>query len=253
MQNTYQWKLGTINVRTGREDQKLERIIREIDKADINICALQEVRRFSQGSASIPIKTNDFTNKYEVYWSGYTQKRMHGAGIVVKVNPNIEVSDIIYVNSRIIVAEITLYGCHLKIICCYAPTEEDSKSSKDKFYSKIRTLVTNTESNRKVICLGDFNATTSASWSNTSLRENSIVENLEFNDNGERFHNFFDNCRLSVLNTWFTHKKCHRVTWYSPDGKTQKDVASKQNQLYEEAYHELDHSFLLDVAGSRFG
>jgi len=26
MQNNHLWKLGTINVRTGREDQKLERI-----------------------------------------------------------------------------------------------------------------------------------------------------------------------------------------------------------------------------------
>ena len=222
MQNTYQWKLGTINVRTGKEDQKLERIVREIDKANLSICALQETRRLSKGSATIPIKVNNATNNYEVYWSGYAQKRIHGVGIVVKVDPNIEASNIIYVNSRIIVAEITLHGCLLKIVCCYAPTEDDSSSSKDQFYNKLRTLITNTESNRKVICLGDFNATTSASWSNTSLRENSIVDDLEFNDNGERFHNFFDNCRLSVLNTWFTHKRCRRVTWYSPDGITQK-------------------------------
>ena len=222
MQKNHLWKLGTINVRTGREDQKLERIVHEINKANLSICALQEVRRLSQGSATIPKQINDATNQYEVYWSGYARKRIHGVGLVVKVDPNIEVNSIIYVNSRIIVADITLYGCKLKVICCYAPTEEDTLSAKDTFYNKIKSLINKTEKDRKVICLGDFNATTSASWSNTSLRENSIVENLEFNDNGKRFHTFFDNCHLSVLNTWFTHKRCRRVTWYSPDGVTQK-------------------------------
>jgi len=154
MQNNHLWKLGTINVRTGREDQKLERIVHEINKANLSICALQEVRRLSQGSATIPKQINGTTNQYEVYWSGYARKRIHGVGLVVKVDPNIEVNDIIYVTSRIIVADITLYGCKLKVICCYAPTEEDTVSAKDIFYNKIKSLINKTEKDRKVICLG---------------------------------------------------------------------------------------------------
>ena len=41
-------------------------------------------------------------------------------------------------------------------------------------------------------------------------------------NSGERFHEFFELNKLSVLNTWFTHKKCRRITWHSPDGKTKK-------------------------------
>ena len=40
----YQWRLGTVNVRTAKEDEKLERVVKEINKADLTICALQEVR-----------------------------------------------------------------------------------------------------------------------------------------------------------------------------------------------------------------
>ena len=69
---------------------------------------------------------------------------------------------------------------------------------------------------------GDFNATTSASWFNSSLRENVVIDNLCVNNNGERFHNFFSNHQSSVLNTWFTHKNCRRITWHSPDGNTKK-------------------------------
>ena len=73
-----------------------------------------------------------------------------------------------------------------------------------------------------MICLGDFNATSSAFWFNSSLRENIVIENLVINDNGERFHNLVNVNALSVLNTWFTHKECRRITWHSPDGKTKK-------------------------------
>ena len=49
-----------------------------------------------------------------------------------------------------------------------------------------------------------------------------IIEDLEINDNGERFHNFFNIHKLSVMNTWFSHKKCRRITWHSSDGNTKK-------------------------------
>jgi len=79
---------------------------------------------------------------------------------------------------------------------------------------------------QKVICLGDFNATTSAAWFNSSLRENTIVDNLEINDNEQRFHDFFHTCHLLVLNTWFNHRKCRRVTWYHPMEKLERCTTS---------------------------
>ena len=70
--------------------------------------------------------------------------------------------------------------------------------------------------------LREFNATTSAAWLNSSLREKVVIEDLEVNNNGERFHFFFNSHCLSVLNTWFTHRKCRRTTWHSADGVTKK-------------------------------
>lgn len=210
-------KLGTINVRTGKEDQKLEQIIREIRKANLTICGLQEVRRIKTGSVLI----QNEGNKYEIYWSGHSLKRIHGVGIVFKTDKHLIVEEVINVNARIIVADVNVKGCSLRIINCYAPTEEDSESSKNLFYTTLKKQFS-VEKPRKVICMGDFNATTSAAWYNSSLRENVIIDNLEVNDNGQRFHDFFNNLKLSVLNTWFTHKKCRRITWHSPDGRTKK-------------------------------
>ena len=46
---------------------------------------------------------------------------------------------------------------------------------------------------QKIICLGDFNASTSATWHNSSLPENRIIENLAMNANGLLFPEFFNN------------------------------------------------------------
>ena len=209
MKQFHNWKLGTINVRTAREDEKLERTIKEIDKANLSICGLQEVRRTKTGSALI--KLQELDKKYEVYWSGHSSKRQHGVGIVIKVDNNIIIEEIKCINARIIVADINLYGCSIRIVNCYAPTEDSTTSSKDHFYASLRKQLT-TDNNRKIICIGDFNATSSASWYNSSLREHVIINDLVVNNNGERFHELFNTHKLSVINTWFTHKTCRRVT-----------------------------------------
>ena len=54
------------------------------------------------------------------------------------------------------------------------------------------------------------------------MREKVVISDLKVNNNGDRFHNFYDSHCLSVLNTWFTHKRCRRTTWHSPDGVTKK-------------------------------
>ena len=217
----HSWRVGTINIRTGKDDEKLERVIHEIAKARLSICCLQEVRRLNNSSVSITSKQNNVDHKYELYWSGHATKRHHGVGIAIKVEKGIEIEEIIPVNARIIVANVLLYGCSLRVICCYAPTEDASDSSKNLFYNKLKQQF-DCESTRKVICLGDFNASSSAVWFNSSLRENTVINDLIVNNNGLRFREFFNERCLSVLNTWFSHKKCRRVTWHSPDNVTKK-------------------------------
>ena len=215
----HNWKIGTINVRTGKDDDKLERIVKEIDKAGLIVCGLQEVRRLNKGSAIIKTETS---KEYEIYWSGQQMKRHHGVGIVIKNDPNIDVLDIIPVNPRLIVADVNVYGCCLRIINCYAPTEESTLSMKNAFYCQLKKQFQITDKKRKMICIGDFNATSSACLYNSSLREGKVIENLDVNDNGSRFHEFINSQKLSVLNTWFDHKLYRRFTWHSPDGITKK-------------------------------
>jgi len=52
----------------------------KFDKARLHICALQEVRRLNQRSAIVACQRYDYSNKYEIHWSGNSLKRHHGVG-----------------------------------------------------------------------------------------------------------------------------------------------------------------------------
>ena len=54
--NFHSWRIGTINIRTGKEDQQIE--IHEIVKTKLLVCCLQEVRRLNNNSVIITIKLN---------------------------------------------------------------------------------------------------------------------------------------------------------------------------------------------------
>ena len=121
---------------TGKDDKQLERVVNEIDKVGLVICGLQGVRRLNKGSAVIKTDTR---NQYEIYWSNNKLKRQHGVGIVIKTDPNIDIHEISPVNSRLIVADVNVYGCHLRIINCYAPT--NIESAKNTFYCQLKKTI----------------------------------------------------------------------------------------------------------------
>jgi len=51
--NYHSWRIGTINIRTGKEDQKIERVIHDVAKAKLSVCCLQEVRRLNNNLVTV--------------------------------------------------------------------------------------------------------------------------------------------------------------------------------------------------------
>jgi len=123
-------------------------------------------------------ETKDLQQYQEVHWSGNSLKRHHRVGFIIKIDPNVELIQVEYPNARIIVFHAKVYRCLLKVINGYAPTEESSDSTKNVFYKTLSEQFLDIPAKHKVICLGDFNATTSAASYNSSLRGNSVIENL---------------------------------------------------------------------------
>ena len=210
--NFHQWKAGTINIRTGSEDWRLEEAVRQIDRSGLTICALQEVRKLEQGNTIIKVANS----KYEIHWCGRKRLRRDGVALVIRIDPRIIIREISYISPRLISASIEVYGCKTKVIAIYAPTEESTESSKDSFYHQLCKHLT-TNKNEKLIVLGDFNATTNAVKNHACVRSSSILYDIESNDNGVRMIDFARENKLSIMNTWFKHPQIHQFTWYSND------------------------------------
>ena len=150
--NFHSWRIATINTCTGKDDQKIERVIHEIAKAKLSLCCLLEIPCLNNNSVIIAKKKSNVDRKHKLCWSDHVAKRQQRVGIAIKVDKGIEIEEIIPVRGKIIVANVLLYGCSLQVICCYAPTEEDSDSSKNIFYNKL-TKEFECENIRKIMSL----------------------------------------------------------------------------------------------------
>ena len=129
----HRWRIGTVNIRTGKDDIKLENVVHQIDRAKLSICGLQEVRRLGTNSCTVKSTIRDISNQYEVHWSGHAMKRQHGVGIAVLIDDAIDITEVIPVSARIIVLDVVVNGCSIRVINCYAPTELDTDAAKNKF------------------------------------------------------------------------------------------------------------------------
>ena len=94
------WKYGTINVSTVSEDWRLEHAISQVALAGLTLCAFQETRRCTQGTALIPSKDRYGKDvKYEIHWCGYQRKKEAGVGIAILQHPLVQVLEVKYTSA----------------------------------------------------------------------------------------------------------------------------------------------------------
>ena len=185
----------------------------------LDIVCMQEVRRL--GNGSISHLGCDF------HWTGQKLQRQHGVGIAIKTSKDIIVNGIIHHSPRLMVADIVVRGCKIRIISAYAPTEDKPLSTKQTFYRELKKLCL-VDNKTKLSIHGDFNATTTITRRHSNFfggrGKNIYDEGDTSNENGNLFLDFCGLMKLSILNTWFDHPLKHRITWHSPDQITKKVI-----------------------------
>jgi exonuclease III len=156
------WSFGTINIRSGKEKEegaKLYAIATEVNRAGLLFCCLQEVRYRNTGNKLIKLDTGE---AFEFHWCGQKRRREAGVGILVRIHPEIEISNPDINNPRVMAINIKIHGFNLRVINGYAPTNCDgSENQKQTFYRLLKEACTKNQKHQKLIILGDFNATTS--------------------------------------------------------------------------------------------
>ena len=210
------WKIGQINIQTLSEDYKVHLALRECKRANLDVVCFQEVRLLKSG--------NIYHEGYNFYWNGLLRLKRYGVAIAIRKNSYITIENILLTSARLMAADISVRGCKIRIISCYAPTRKSPLSTKQLFYRNLSKLC-KVEKHRKVLINGDFNAEPSF------CRELSRFDGITtFFDNGNNQTDdndmlFLQHCyanSLAIMNTWFNHPIHHRETWHSPDGVTKK-------------------------------
>lgn len=233
----HQWKLGTVNIRTGNEKSegaKMYAITKEVARAELSICFLQEVRYRNNGTRRISLDTGE---EYDFFWSGPKRRRDAGVAILIKVDKDITASEPDYQDPRVISMNVTVQGFKLRLVNVYSPTNTDgSVFQKDDFYRKVRKACILTEKKHKLIVAGDFNAITSVVLKNSFYDGSGIIEDTQCNDNGTRLKTFCRSQRLSMLQTYFDIPLEERYTWHSNDGATTRVLDYVLSEKFVQQY-----------------
>ena len=217
--------IATINIQTLLCDIKFANAIQEAKNLNLDILALQEVRR--NGTGCLELESEGIMG-WQFVWSGY--KRKSEAGVAFILAPHVKLVDThVHYDARILSVRVIVYGLCLTLTCSYAPTNCSSESAKSLFYSKLRKANSDMlKFNRfKSINLGDYNATigmdskSSGAWDDILGFNNSSI--VSTNTNGESFLKFCSENKLNIINSIFRTKRIHRGTWtHKPTGQVKR-------------------------------
>ena len=127
---------------------------------------------------------------YEFVWCGMKKRREAGVGLLIRVDPEIELKEIYVSDPRLIAANLKIYGFNTRVVNVYSPTESGSEHQKDAFYRLLQKACKITKKHEKLIVAGDFNAKTSLVYDKCCYNGTNSITDNDCNDNGYRLKTF---------------------------------------------------------------
>jgi endonuclease/exonuclease/phosphatase family metal-dependent hydrolase len=213
------FRFGTWNVQTLYQAGRLSQVCKIMERYELMFLGLSEVRWNECGE----LVTN---GGHLMVWSGMpNQNDPHQYGVGILINKLIRNSIISYkfISERILLLRIRCKVRNLTVVQCYAPTEDAEEEVKQAFYDMLQKTLTETPKKDMKVLMGDFNAKVGS--------DNDTIENVmgkhglgEMNENGELLVEACGMNELRIGGTLFPHKECHKVTWVSPDSRTQNQI-----------------------------
>lgn len=215
LNNHIRTRIGCWNIRTLRNQAKLEELDKVLPQNDISICGLSETRWTGSG--------NYTTNAgHTILFSGPPENTgQHGVAIYVSKLHRRCLLSWQPVSDRIVAARFKNRSKNISIVQCYAPTEVADAATKDEFYEQLNTVLQEIPMNDIKILMGDLNAQVGQDMTECTGR---YSLKLNTNDNGQRLIDLCTDERLVIGGTLFPHKDIHKYTWTSPDGKTRNQI-----------------------------
>ena len=201
-----------------REPGKLKQIIREMENYRLDILGLSEVRWDDFGELK---SQAGVTLLYSGRAHGETAR--DGVGLLLSKRARRGLMEWYPISERIIIARFQNKIRNINVVQCYAPTETSEEVVKQEFYVALTDVLKKIKRKDVILLMGDFNAKVG--------QENEGLEHImgkhglgERNENGEFFVNLCASHDLVIGGTLFPHKDCHKVTWVSPDHRTENQI-----------------------------
>ena len=211
-------RIGTWNIRTLYEAGKSAQVCGEMHRYNLKILGLCETRWTGTGRTRL---ASGDTTIYSGQEEG--QPHMHGVGLMMTPEATRALLSWEPVSPRILTARFNSKGRKVTIIQCYAPTNAADEEVKEEFYDQIQAIMENAPKRDLKILMGDINAKVGSDNTGKELimGKHGIGEQ---NENGELFTEFCTFNDMVIGGTVFPHKKIHKTTWISPDGKTENQI-----------------------------
>lgn len=210
--------IGTWNVRSLREDGKMDELEYEMEHYTCDILGISEMRWLCTGEMITEMG-------HKVWWSGDESKHEGGVGFLLHkrwINTVIECEPI---SKRLIRIRISSAPRNLTIIQAYAPTSGYSDEEVEDFYSELELAMAKIPKSDIRIIQGDWNAQIgSDAYGDWSEVTGKFAGRASTNERGFRLLEFAKMHNLVVSNTRYRHKMSRRITWTSPDGLTRNQI-----------------------------
>ncbi|KAI5742530.1 hypothetical protein M8J77_008273 [Diaphorina citri] len=199
-------KIATWNVNTMNQDGKIENLIREMKKNNIDLMGLAEVRWIGEGELIV--------DGYKMVYKGAERRKEHGVGFIYKQNLDKNVSKIIPKSDRIIAMRMRTEPVDTLIIQVYMPTSRAKDEEVEEVYKQIEEIMEeNGKGQIRIIVMGDWNSVVGEEG------VDGIVGKFGYgkrNERGEKLIEFCKQKNLWIANTWFKHHKRRLYTWKRP-------------------------------------
>lgn len=212
-------RFGTWNVRTLYQVGKLAQVSRIMDQFKLQLMGLSEVRWNQNGRLITP-------KGHLMLWSGMPNENdphQHGVGMLVNRTIRGAIMSYKFINERLMLMRIRGRARNITVIQCYAPTEDAETEIKEAFYDQLNNILAQTPKRDTKILMGDLNAKVGSN--NESLEHIMGRHGVgDMNENGELLVELCGLNELKIGGTLFPHKTCHKVTWESPDSRTQNQI-----------------------------
>lgn len=155
--NYHNFRLGTINVRTGKCESKLADCVLQFTNLSHDISCMQEVRQKGEGEICFD---DPVLRGWRVIYNGMKTAKASVAIAVARYVTLLGVNHTI--EGRMSMVPVKVHGTKLSVFTCYCPTEEYAEATKQTFYQTIHKEIRRAETANpsfKIIVAGDFNDT----------------------------------------------------------------------------------------------